>query len=95
MKQTTLLSSWAILRYNNYIFNRYLPALLYLPRTTLFCERQQKGAATIFLHVWYGAAAEFEHTTSRSENRRSTNWAIDVVHALFSTQAEVEFRHIG
>ena len=33
---TDNISSQAILRHNNYIFNRYLPALLYLPSTTPF-----------------------------------------------------------
>ena len=35
---TDNISSQAILRHNNYIFNRYLPALLYLPNTTPFMQ---------------------------------------------------------
>ena len=35
---TDNISSRAILRHNKYIFNRYLPALLYLPSTTPFMQ---------------------------------------------------------
>ena len=56
------------------IFNRYLPALLYLPSTTPFYVSTGKGAAsTIFLHLWYGAIAGSEPMTSRSERGHSTN----------------------
>ena len=49
---TDNISSQAILRHNN-IFNRYLPALLYLPRTTPLYASVSKGAAsTICLHLW-------------------------------------------
>ena len=45
---TDNISSRAILQHNNYIFNRYLPALLYLPSTTPFCERQQGSCWYLF-----------------------------------------------
>ena len=37
---TDNISSWAILRHNNYIFNRYLPVFISLAQP-LLCERQQ------------------------------------------------------
>ena len=42
---TDNINSQAILRHNN-IFNRYLPALLYLPSTTSFYASVSKGAAS-------------------------------------------------
>ena len=52
---TENISSQAILRHNN-IFNRYLPALLYLPHKTPLYASVSKGAAsTIFTSlVWCG-----------------------------------------
>ena len=75
---TNNISSRAILRHND-IFNRYLPALLYLPITTPFMQASAREVLVPFLHLWYGAAAGFEPKTSRSESGRSTNWAIEAV----------------
>ena len=46
--ETDNISSQAILRHNN-IFNRYLPALLYLSSTTPFYGSVSKGAASTIL----------------------------------------------
>ena len=40
---TDNISSRPILRHNNYIFNRYLPALLYLPSTSPFMRASAKA----------------------------------------------------
>ena len=48
---TDNISSRAILQHNN-IFNRYLPALLYLPSTTLLHASVSKGAAGIIFYTF-------------------------------------------
>ena len=45
------ISSLAILRHNN-IFNRYLPALLYLPSPTPLYASVNKGAASTIFHTF-------------------------------------------
>ena len=47
---TDNISSRAILRHNN-IFNRYLPALLYLPSTTAFLRASARELVVPFLHL--------------------------------------------
>ena len=53
---TDNISSRAILRHNNYIFNRYLPALLYLPITTPFMRVSARELLVPFFTplVWCG-----------------------------------------
>ena len=75
---TDNISSRAILRHNNYIFNRYLPVFISLAQP-LFMRASARELLVPFLHLWYGAAAGFEPSTSRSESGRSTNWAIEAV----------------
>ena len=48
---TDNISSQAILRHNN-IFNRYLPALLYLPSTTPLYASISKGAASTIFYTF-------------------------------------------
>ena len=69
---TDNISSRAILRHNNYIFNRYLPVFISLAQP-LFMRASARELLVPFLHLWYGAATGFEPTTSRSESGRSTN----------------------
>ena len=80
---TISISSRAILRQHN-IFNRYLPILLYLPSTTPFYTSVSKGA---FTPMVYGAVFGFEHTTSRPEIGRSTNWAIEAIGIVCAAEA--------
>ena len=49
---TDNISSRAILRHNNYIFNRYLPAFLYLPSTTPLYASISKGAASAIFYTF-------------------------------------------
>ena len=54
---TDNISSRATLRHNNYIFNRYLPALLYLPSTTPFMRASARELLVPFFTplVWCGS----------------------------------------
>ena len=49
--ETDNISSRAILLHNN-IFNRYLPALLYLPSTDPFCASVSMGAASTIFYTF-------------------------------------------
>ena len=45
------------MRHNN-ILNRYLPAFLYLPGTTLLLRASARELPVPFLRLWYGAAED-------------------------------------
>ena len=62
-----------------------LPYSIFLAQT-LFMRSSARVLLEPFFHLWYGGAAEIEPTTSRSESRRSTNWAIKAY--LYSMQGQ-------
>ena len=45
---TDNISSWAILRHNNYIFNRYLPVFISLAQPLFYASISKGAASTIF-----------------------------------------------
>ena len=69
---TDNISSRAILRHNNYIFNRYLPVFISLAQP-LFMRASARELLVPFLHLWYGAAAGFEHVHDNSSKDTSSN----------------------
>ena len=59
-----------LLRHNS---NKYLPAFLYLPGTTLFVASVSKGATSTIFNAFGMARPGCEPTTFRSRSGRSNN----------------------
>ena len=84
--ETDNISSQAILRLNN-MFNRFLPALLYLPSTSPFMRASSRELLVpLFTPLVWCTAVRFEPATASSESGRSTNWAIGAIQVILHTR---------
>ena len=78
---TDNISSQAILQHNT-IFNRYLPALLYLPSTTPFYASVSKGVANTIFNLWYGRSCYLNPLAPKADALPSepSRWLITNLH---------------